>query len=91
MAVLVNKMGCMLHTRLEEIQRRLASSGLLILWVDALHHNSSMSYYNVLKLEQTISLTLSHLQGAFYMLIVGLCLGTFTFIIEFLFWKILHH
>ena len=91
MAVIVNKMGCMLHTRLEEIQRRLASSGLLNLWVDAMYENSFKNYYNVLKVEQTIALQFSHLQGAFYLLIIGLCLGTVAFIIELSCWKIVHH
>ena len=91
MAVIVNKMGCMLHTRLEEIQRRLASSGLLNLWVDAMYENSFKNYYNVLKVDPAISLQLSHLQGAFYLFDFGLCLASFTFIIELSFWKILHH
>ena len=88
LGVLVNGVGCLLHNTLEETQRRLFSSGIMDWWNGNIERRIVMNYYNALKVEKYTPLELSHLQGAFYILIIGQFLGMIVFLIEILFWNI---
>ena len=84
--MVVGKLGCMLHSRMEKIQQRLVSAGLLDKWLEDSIAPAWRIYYQNIDLGFAFSFKILHLQGAFFVFLIGILLGVFVFIFEIL-WK----
>ena len=82
--VTVEKFGCLMHSRMEKIQQRLVSAGLLDKWLKNSFAPAWTKYYQNIDQGLAFSFKILHLQGAFYVLLIGLSLGVFIFIVELL-------
>ncbi|KAJ9579517.1 hypothetical protein L9F63_004836 [Diploptera punctata] len=80
----VRRVGCMLHARLETILRQLVNSGIMNKWIENFDNTFSKQYYANLNIKHTVSLKMLHVQGAYYLMIIGLLLATLLFILELL-------
>ncbi|PSN30113.1 Ionotropic receptor 436 [Blattella germanica] len=75
--------GCLLHKRVEELMHRLFSAGLSRRVLDNEIRNERILYSELIN-DDPFVLTLQHLQGAFYLILIGILLALIVFSSEIL-------
>ncbi|KAJ9590870.1 hypothetical protein L9F63_016091 [Diploptera punctata] len=78
----VNRLGCMFHNKLDDIQYRLYNSGIVNQWLKEMIEKMWRKSFRELAEHQVEALKLLHLQGVFYLLFTGLLLSFIVFIVE---------
>ncbi|PSN30112.1 Ionotropic receptor 433 [Blattella germanica] len=77
----VNTFGCLLFDRIETLMNRLMSGGIFDNFLEKLHTGVFIKF-SELENDDVFRLTLSHLQGSFYLLCVGLSMSCVTIVTE---------
>jgi hypothetical protein len=92
-SVMIMFYGEPLLKRINEIFVRLVEAGLYKLWLSWLVNEYYMSVKKIAvvnSLDEYYSLNLYHIQPAFYLLLIGLCLSAFCFVIELICYHLLN-
>ncbi|KAJ9590872.1 hypothetical protein L9F63_016093 [Diploptera punctata] len=83
-AISVIRLGCMFYDKLNTIQHRLYSSGIVNQWMKEMTEKIWRNNFREKARNDVNALKLSHLQGVFYLLSIGLMLGLIVFVIEYM-------
>ncbi|KAJ9590873.1 hypothetical protein L9F63_016094 [Diploptera punctata] len=83
-AIFTRKLGCMFYNKLNTIQHRLYSSGIVNQWMREMKETIWRNNFREKARDDVDALKLSHLQGVFYLLLIGLMLGLIVFVIEYM-------
>ncbi|PSN44870.1 Ionotropic receptor 429 [Blattella germanica] len=86
--IVITQLGCVLYNRMEDIQSRLVSAGFVNSLVNDEVEKSLRTYFKSVGKEGAFVLTLSHLQGAFYISIIGIILSLIVFTSEIIYHKL---
>ena len=79
-----DQLSCMLHKPMETILNRAVSVGLMEKWNNDEVFKQKMAEAKLHTEQHILAFSLSHLQGAFYIIAIGLMMSIFVFIIEIL-------
>ena len=82
MGISTSKMGCLLLESLDALQHRLYASGIMEQWIKEMTLTIWRIEFRNWKSHDSISLSLLHLQGIFYLLFIGLLLACIAFLFE---------
>jgi hypothetical protein len=91
--VMVMFYGEPLLKRMNEIFGRVVEAGIYKFWVSRLENSYKIKFQNigiVSPLDKYYSFNLYHMQPAFYLLLMGLCLSVFCFVIELFCYRLLN-
>ncbi|KAJ9590871.1 hypothetical protein L9F63_016092 [Diploptera punctata] len=84
-AIFTRNFGCMFYNKLNTIQHRLYSSGIVNQWMREMEERIWRKNFREKARDDVDALKLSHLQGVFYLLLIGLMLGLIVFVVEHIF------
>jgi hypothetical protein len=80
-------------TRVNEIIDRVMEAGLYNYWFSQFEYQYESLLLNLnttFQIEEYYSFNLYHMQPAFYLLLMGLCLSVFCFVIEVIFYRLIN-
>ncbi|PSN57985.1 hypothetical protein C0J52_08114 [Blattella germanica] len=81
LGVYVRSLNCLIYNRLEELMHRLSSAGINSRFLK-LKRSRMAYYYTTLTTDHPFVFTVGHLQGAFYILLIGIFIAFAVFIFE---------
>jgi hypothetical protein len=92
-SVMIMFYGEPLLNRINEIFGRVVEAGLYNFWYSELVNQYKIAFQNIAivnPLDEYYSFNLYHMQPAFYLLLMGLCLSVFCFVIELFCYRLLN-